>query len=381
MDHAPNEITGGHVNFVPGHRLSRALYDIVAPIIAETAPNLPYTAALIGSGSDVLGLDTPRSMDHDWGPRLTILLDDDDIARWRQPVLAALESGLPEAVLGIPTFIPGSHDLPGDEPVSHHGSESLRQHGVAVTTLQNVTTMITGINLSAGITPGDWLTIPQQCLLEMTAGPVYRDDSGLFTQLRNRISWYPDDIWRYLLAARWKRIAQLEAFVGRTGELDDDLGSQLITLRIIDDTMHLAFLQERRYAPYAKWLGTAFSRLDIAARLMPLLNDARFARAWQERETHLLPAIELLAHRQNALALADDVPVVRQTFFDRPFQVLFAERYARALLDAITDPAVRRLPRHIGSIDTLTDNTDARGSRDLHSILRVWFDTHGEDPS
>jgi hypothetical protein len=40
-------------------------------------PALSYSAALIGWGSDVLGFDSERSTDHNWGPRLQLLLPDD----------------------------------------------------------------------------------------------------------------------------------------------------------------------------------------------------------------------------------------------------------------------------------------------------------------
>lgn len=57
--------------FIPGHQLSRALYEEhVAPALARRLPLLRYATALIGHGYDVLGYNTARSADHDWGPRL-----------------------------------------------------------------------------------------------------------------------------------------------------------------------------------------------------------------------------------------------------------------------------------------------------------------------
>ena len=49
----------------------------------------------------------------------------------------------------------------------------------------------------------DWLATPTQVLAETTAGAVYHDDDGDLTALRAAAAWYPDDVWRYVLAAQW----------------------------------------------------------------------------------------------------------------------------------------------------------------------------------
>ncbi len=65
--------------FIPGLQLSQAFYwEAVRPILDAHFPNLPHAAALLGYGSDVIGLDTPVSRDHGWGPRLILFLAPDD---------------------------------------------------------------------------------------------------------------------------------------------------------------------------------------------------------------------------------------------------------------------------------------------------------------
>ncbi|WP_433500795.1 hypothetical protein ACQP1K_11100 [Sphaerimonospora sp. CA-214678] len=65
--------------FLPGLTLSRILYgEAVRPILNVEYPGLRYAAARVGPGSEVLGIDTARSTDHDWGPRLDLFLSPPD---------------------------------------------------------------------------------------------------------------------------------------------------------------------------------------------------------------------------------------------------------------------------------------------------------------
>ena len=77
--------------FVPGIELSRLFYrEAVRPILDAAFPRLPHAAALLGDGSEVLGYDSPRSTDHDWGPRLLLFLTDADQDALGLPLTSAL---------------------------------------------------------------------------------------------------------------------------------------------------------------------------------------------------------------------------------------------------------------------------------------------------
>ena len=63
--------------FIPGLKLSELFYrNAVKPILNAEFPKLMYAAARIDYGSEVLGFDTPLSIDHDWGPRLQLFLSE-----------------------------------------------------------------------------------------------------------------------------------------------------------------------------------------------------------------------------------------------------------------------------------------------------------------
>ncbi|WP_432926828.1 DUF4037 domain-containing protein [Microbispora sp. CA-135349] len=348
----------GHVR---GLELSRRFYlEAVAPLLARRFGGLAHTAALVGRGSEVLGYDTERSTDHDWGPRLQLFLTAEDIAVHGEAVDAALAGSLPPSFLGYPT----SFGPPGDDGTRRmETADGPIRHGVVVAGLTAWLTGHLGFDPAADIGLADWLATPTQTLAEITAGEVFHDGLGLLLPVRRRLAWYPGDVWRHVLACQWRRIAQEEAFVGRCGEAGDELGSAVTCARLVRDLMRLTLLMHRRYPPYGKWLGSAFATLPCGPGLGPVLAAAMSATAWRERERHLATAYEAVAALHNDLGLTPPVDPGTRPYHDRPYRVLRAERFAEALLETIADPEVRRLPL-TGAVDQYVDSTDVLCDRD-----------------
>ena len=360
--------------FMPGLELAERLYtEAVRPLLDRFAPGLPYAAGLIGSGSDVLGFDTERSMDHDWGPRLTIFLTDEELSIWRERLDGVLRDYLPPSVAGFPT---GFREFADDEGTWHMDDAPTPgpiEHRIAITSVSAFLGHLLGLKQTDRLDAATWITMPEHHLLEVTAGRIFHDGTGEITRARDVLGWYPDTVWRYRMAAQWMRIGQLEPFIGRCGELGDDLGSQIVAMTLARDVIRLAFLLERRYAPYAKWLGTSFATLAISSALGPHLDAARYARSWPAREAGIVSAVRVLAERHNALNLTAPLDPTPRPFWSRPFQVMAAERFSEALLASIGDPAVLALPRNLGGVDQFMDSTDALESGDLHLALRRWI--------
>jgi hypothetical protein len=224
-------------DFIPGLKLGEGFYhQAVWPIIEREFPGLRHTAALIGSGSEILGFDTAMSSDHHWGPRAMLFLSEGDFARYRDALHDAFAHQLPYTYHGYSTnFAPPN--------ASGHVTRLLQSinsgpvnHRVEIMTIRQFFRYYLDIDPFDGIEVTDWLTFPEQKLRTVTTGAVYHDDLGLET-IRAKLAYYPHDVWLYLLAAGWTRIGQEEAFVGRTGYVGDDLGSQLIAARLARDLM------------------------------------------------------------------------------------------------------------------------------------------------
>lgn len=335
-----------------GIELSRRFYaDVVAPWLSQVAPDLPHSAALIGYGSELLGFDDETSKDHNWGPRVHIYLGENDFAAYAARLLADFASVVPQTFLGEPA---GWRSRP--HPAAG-GADAVgaMEHGLEFHTLEGRLKAHTGLRSLENLTAVDWLGFPEQSLLAFTAGAVFRDDGGRLEALRSTLAYFPRDIWLYKIACQWCRIAEERAFVGRAGQAGDDLGSRIIAARLCRDAMGLAFLLCRRYAPYAKWFGTGFSRLPIAKTLAPHLNAVLRAEAWEARGEALAAAYLALAQWQMAHDIAPFEPIIGP-YFDRPFITINTDEAVANAMAAIADPAIAALPV-IGAIDQVSDLT------------------------
>jgi hypothetical protein len=349
--------------FIPGIQLCGQFYaKIVCPLLEKHFPGLAYSAALLGDGSETLGYDTPMSRDHHWGPRVMLFVREADI-HLSPAIHAMLADHLPYTFKGYSTHFSAPN-------LNDNGTQLLEtidsgpvNHRVSVQTPRRLLADHLGLDHAETLSPADWLSIPEQRLLTLTAGAVYHDGIDL-EDLRRRFDYYPRDIWLYLLACGWARIGQEEHLMGRAGLVGDEVGSALIGARLVRDIMRLSFLMERRYAPYPKWFGTAFKQLECGPALYPTLQKALSARSWRSRQKHLIPAYEFIARKHNTLGLTNPLPETTTQFFGRPFQVIALHGFADALRAQISDPQIAKFPL-IGGIDQWSDNTDLLESRKL----------------
>ncbi len=332
--------------FVPGLEMSRHFYrELVRPILDTGFPGLPHSAALLGRGSEVLGFDDEVSTDHDWGPRILLFLREGDLARHGGDVDDLLRRDLP------PTF--------RARPV-HHEIHTVRSYCQAQL----------AVDLAGEIEAEDWLTFSEHGLRMFTAGEVYHDEVGLQTA-RDRLAYYPRDVWLYLLMTGWWRLHPEANLVGRAGAVGDELGSALIGSRLVSDLMRLGFLMERQYAPYSKWFGTAFSRLACGPSLTPILRQVVDAPTWRGREDALMTAYEKLATMHNTLNLTDPATTGVEQMWNRPFTVIWAD-FPGLLRAQIEDPAVISIANRwpSGPVDQFRDLLWPARNRRL--LLRIF---------
>ena len=351
-------------DFINGLALNQLFYEeIVAPILGSHFPELEYSAALIGWGSDVLGYDDLQSTDHNWGPRFQLFLAEQDWEKYRNTIHEALNEDLPPEFRGYPTaYSIVIEDVTG--PV---------QYNIDVETIKRYFGRYLGCDPYREIEAADWLTFAEHKLLAVTSGKVFHDGLNELESIRRNFSYYPKDIWLYMLAAQWGKISEEHAFVGRCGFVGDELGSIVIAARQVKNLMRLCFLLERKYAPYSKWFGTAFNHLACAQELSPVFMQVLRAQEWKARQESLAKAYEIAARMHNSLEITIPLKETAAQYHGRPYVVVGDDRYVEELRKALTSEEVRSIEHNLGSVNQLIDSDEKANDLEVSKRLKTLY--------
>jgi hypothetical protein len=355
-------------NFIPGLELSKRFYEeVVKDILGSNFPDLKYSIGLLGHGSEVLGYDTELSTDHDWGPRLIMFLDESDYKQ-KDDIDNVLSTKLPDEFLGFSVSPDKISDTREEETaqISH-------EHRIEITTIKKFFEKEIGLDPYKELELIDWLLLPSQRLLSVTSGEVYSDTLGDLTKMRDKFSYYPNDIWLCLLSAQWQKISQSDVFMGRTGDVRDDLGSRIISAQMVKYVMELCFMMERKYIPYMKWFGTAFKELNCSKDLNPIFQQIFESRNWKERERYLSKVYEYLADKHNQLGITEPLNTKVTSFHGRPYLVIQAGDFSSRIRERIKDKTLKDVPSLIGSVDQFVASTDVLENKDLATKLKAIF--------
>jgi Domain of unknown function (DUF4037) len=352
-----------------GSELSRLFYrEAVGPLLGRELPRLRYAAGRLGSGSDVLGLDDGVSRDHDWGCRLTLLVDAADREAVPQ-VRELLERDLPASYRGLPVRFETTWD-------------AAVVHRVEVATAGDFGASRLGVDPLRGLSALDWLTLTGQGILEVTAGPVFADATRDLGRVREILRWYPPDVERYVLGAGWLRITSRMPNHGRAGQRGDELGSLLIAAALASDLARLAFLVHRRWPPYSKWLGTLLAAIPSGGELSSGLRDVTAGTDWRDREDAVGRVAELLLAVQRDRGLPAPRPALNP-YWNRAYRHINVA-IPDALTAGISDPELARLPADMGSIEQWVDHVELlqRPARraGLSASYRAWMSPPAAEP-
>jgi len=358
--------------FIPGLQLSELFYrEAAKPILDAFFPQVSYSAALMGWGSEVLGYDDVRSSDHHWGPRFLLFLSPEDHKQYKNAIDETLKQNLPHRFRGYSTSF-GEPDEVGVRHLSEIDSGPVN-HMIHIETIESFFGWYLGCNPYGPVTAVDWLSFSEHKLLAVTSGKVFHDGLGELEDIRRQFQYYPRDVWLYQLAAQWIRIFEDREFVSRCGDIGDELGSMVIAGNQVKRLMRLCFLMERKYAPYTKWFGTAFSELECASELGPIFRDVLLSSTWKEREGNLATAYRVIARMHNALKITPPIVEDVRGYYGRPYLVFESPELIRDIVNSITDEEVKAIKHSLGSVNQFVDSTDQLSSVPLVEILKAVY--------
>ncbi len=252
--------------------------DVVKPIFVRTFPaeTAQLAAGFFGYGSEVLGLDDAYSTDHHFGLRVNALLP--------QAVITARGREIEETLAAqLPDVWRGRELREGYTRTKGVSLASMEQHLLSTIGIDHPPATLT-----------EWLAIPEEDIMHVVAGELWHDPSGRFSAVRSALQQYYPEPVRIRRLAHWARyFSGMGVYALKRALLrDNELYMSTTFARALRWGVQMAFLLDKTYYPYDKWLTTYFHTLPrMAQRLGPIVEEApKLSTPWP-RKLALLEAM------------------------------------------------------------------------------------------
>ena len=252
-------------------------------------------AGLCGSGSECLGFDDSVSRDHDFEPGFCLFLPGEEAVDRRTAFrLERAYAALPKEFMGVVR-----------NRMSPVGGN---RHGVL--RLTDFLMEKTGTP-DGRLSPREWLTVPEQNLLEVTGGEIWRDDSGLFTSIRERLHRLPEDIRLRKLSGELLLMNQSGQYNYRRCLDHGEPGAAMLAAgEFVRAAIHTLMLLDERYMPYYKWAFRALrnggeKRKEQAGRLERILYGESDEESALDREALIADLAQDVAEELQEKGLTD----------------------------------------------------------------------------
>jgi len=240
-----------------GLALARAYHDAHHHALLARYPAQRIAAGLVGFGSECFGFDDALSRDHDFGPGFCLWLTSADFAAFGSDLQAGYDR--------LPTPFAG---VPARTTTARSGQR------VGVFAIDDFYSQFLGAP-ELPISAADWLQIPEELLATAVNGAVFNDPLGQFSHVRQSLlAYYPDNLLRRKLASIVAKMAQSGQYnlprALQRGELTTALLAQAEFIR---HTCNVAYILNRRFAPFYKWLHRGLQTLPLLSTLHAALHQ------------------------------------------------------------------------------------------------------------
>jgi hypothetical protein len=208
----------------------------------------------VGEGSERFGFDDAYSMDHDFGPAFCMWVTKTVYAEIGEQLQQEYEK-LPLTYMGVTRT-----------------TTQMAQGRVGVQLIGDFYEKYTGYRQSPD-TVGKWIDIEDYKLATVTNGKVFRDDLGIFTDIRNHFMKQPEKARLVKIARELSAMAQTgQCNYGRSMARKDYVTAQICIAEFMQHTMKCLFLLNKKYAPYYKWMLEGTKKLEVLAEIGDILR-------------------------------------------------------------------------------------------------------------
>ncbi|MCM1537296.1 MAG: DUF4037 domain-containing protein [bacterium] len=250
---------------IKGLELSERFYEeAVRPMLSERVPALHerWAAGLVGHGSECYGYDDAFSADHDYGADVCIWLTKADYEAYAPAVQEAYEAAR------------GAWE---QTAAQRYGVSPRRQtaQGAGRVGVLEVSAFYYGL-LGTDRLPRnnmEWLALPEERLAAAANGRVFADGAGEFLAFREGLlAYYPEDVRRKKMAARAAVMAQSGQYnYARCMRRGEYVAAELALAEFVRAACSLAYLLNRRYCPFYKWMHRGLKDLTVLSEIGDML--------------------------------------------------------------------------------------------------------------
>jgi hypothetical protein len=279
--------------------ISKAFFEeVVRPILERELPDIAEQAAcgIFGYGSECFGMDDEVSRDHHFGLRIDMLLPDEIHKADASRVIETVGAQLPSSFQG--------YDL---------REGHVAGAGVAPESLEAFLTRTIGLT-RAPATNAEWLSMPEEDIVHVTNGEVWYDPAGTFSGIRTSLNYYPEAVWLRRISHWCRYLSGMGVYaLNRALIRKNDQYASITFARSIKWTIELAFMLNKTYFPYDKWLDAYFRKLPtLADRMVPLVDEAvRLETGWERKLRILEELSDILDARMVELGVIAPHPTFK----------------------------------------------------------------------
>ncbi len=250
---------------------------------------------LVGEGSECLGYDDLISEDHDFEPGFCLWITEED----ERKIGFKLERAygrLPKEFMG--------RVRQKNSPVGG------ARHGVF--TVGEFYRRLIGSE-KAPESEENWLYIPPHRLLAASCGRVFRDDLGVFSEIRETLKkGYPEGVRRKRLADGLLAMAQTGQYNYERCMMRGEKGAAYLAIsEFVKSAISVIYLLNNRYEPFYKWAFRGMRELSVLSELEKEITVLLGPRGEDGEAKFKLKIIEEIAEKISAELTAQGISTAK----------------------------------------------------------------------